>query len=143
MLTINRRLHFSTVRSQLWRQGCGAIGALLIAGCGVNAMSPVLPEPDAIAGHWVVAEEGSGTACPIDFTLAAAGNAHVAVGEPRCFAALGLSGVTAWRPASDGIALASADGMTVGFFSKDRGGVHLLRRNGRADLVLRRADSRR
>lgn len=119
------------------------LGVLLIAGCGANAMSPVLPEPPALAGQWLLTEEGTGTACRIEFTLSPIGNAHAARSEPQCLAALGLNGVTAWRPASDGIALAAADGLTVGFFSKDRGGVHVLSRTGRGDLVLRRDDPQR
>lgn len=102
-------------------------------------MSPVLPEPDSLAGHWTVAKQGVGAFCRIDFTLTPAGNAHVAAHDGECLAALGLSGVTAWRPAPDGIALAGATGRTIGFFARDRNGGHVLRRPGHAALVLRRA----
>jgi hypothetical protein len=114
------------------------IAAAWAAANGAPAMSiPILPEAADLAGRWVVTEAGSGTTCVLELTARPAGKGHVAITDQACLTRLDLADVSLWRPASDGIALAHRTGRTLAFFSK-RGGCHVLRRAGRADLTLRR-----
>jgi hypothetical protein len=99
-------------------------------------MSPILPEAETLAGHWSVTEQGSSAACAITLTLRPLGNAHAVDYDGRCLSGLRLDGVAAWRPATDGLALAAADGRTVAFFAHESGG-YVLRRPGSAALLLR------
>lgn len=97
---------------------------------------PILPEPEQLAGRWVVAEQGSQLRCALDLTTRPIGRGHVAITDPQCLARLRLADVAAWRPAPDGIALAASDGRTVAFFARRAGKCHVLRRTGQADLTL-------
>src|SRR5687768_6403305 len=111
------------------------VGLLAMFWAGASAMAPLLPEPDTLAGSWAVKEQGSGTICPLKLTPRPWKNGFSAEHDGECFAALRLAGVTIWRPASDGIALADATGRTLAFFSRERDG-YVVRRPDGSSLVL-------
>lgn len=109
----------------------------LAVGFAACATSPVLPEPRTLTGDWAVAEQGSAQSCALKFTLRPIGNGHAVEGDGRCLGALRLDSAALWRVAPDGIALASASGRTLGFFSRE-GSRYVLRRAGCPSLLLTR-----
>jgi hypothetical protein len=101
-------------------------------------MSPVLPDAKTLAGQWTVRAEGSSSACAMEFTLRPVGRALAVEHDGHCLESLRLTDVEAWRPATDGIALATSEGRTVAFFSRSSD-QYLFRRPDLPVLVLTRA----
>lgn len=103
--------------------------------------SPALPEPRQLAGEWLISAGGAGvalvlTARPADPPTAGA-PAWGLQAEAAELQTLGLGAVAAWRPATDGIALIGADGLTAAFFSAEASGRYVNRARG-GILTLRR-----
>lgn len=103
-------------------------------------MSPVLPKASTLAGQWEVMVQGSAARCTLNLTLRPIRNGHVVEHDGRCIRSLRLGEVALWRPATDGIALASASGGTLAFFAREKGG-YVLRKPRCATLHLTRRTS--
>ena len=97
---------------------------------------PAMPEVSDLAGDWTIAD--GERACRLALTARPLRKDLAVEADSACLARIGLSGVVAWRPASDGIGLADAGGRTIAFLSRRADGTHGLRRPGRTDLVLTR-----
>ena len=117
-----------------WRRAL--IVAALVWSGGPAMSMPAMPEISDLAGEWMIAE---GThACRLTLTARPLGRDLAVEADPSCLAGIGLSGVVAWRPASDGIGLAGAGGRTIAFLSRRPDGTHGLSRPGRSSLVMTR-----
>lgn len=121
-----------------------ALGALALclvhnfAGAEVaRESSPVLPEAAQLAGAWRLSADDRVIELQLRAEPAAVGGAPawVVEADAAALATLGLEGVAAWRPATDGISLAGLDGGNIAFFSTEAGGRYVHRRAGRT-LVL-------
>jgi hypothetical protein len=117
-----------TIRSTL---AVGAAGAALALTGAAQAMTPALLDPAQIAGAWTLARAG-GASCTITLKAEPAGgnNYEVALGD--CAGVAGIKAVASWRVSSDGIGLASADGSTVIFLSRQSD--RLFRTSGKSSL---------
>ena len=99
--------------------------------------SPVLPEAAQLAGAWRISTDGRAVELWLRAEPAAVGGAPawVVEADPAALSSLGLEGVAAWRPATDGVSLVGPDGANIAFFSTEAAGRYVHRRPDRT-LVL-------
>ena len=116
-------------------------GRLLAVWLALCATSPPLPDAKALSGKWALAEQGSGQSCTLEFTLRPVENGHAIESGSKCLSELRLGGAVSWRPAPDGIAIASASGRTLAFFFR-KGAAYVLRREGCLPLRLTKVRQR-
>jgi hypothetical protein len=107
-----------------------ASAAIALTGAA-QAMTPALLDPAKIAGAWTLSRAG-GASCALTLKAdpAAGGGHQLDLGA--CAGVAGIDAVRAWRVSSDGIGLASADGSTVIFLSRQSD--TLFRTTGKSSL---------
>lgn len=121
------------------RIALGFCAAVLFAQAEPLGTTPNLPQPESLAGEWIlVSGERS---CRLHLTTERLGavNALAFEEDEGCASRLLASPIVGWRPARDGLALVSPRGTTALFLSGGPGGPYRSRRSLNPFVELRRA----
>ena len=104
---------------------------------GPNSYGTPLKPSDAAAGPWLVESHGQ-TTCRIRLDAAQASPGVYRISASECGDAL-PSGVTGWRPESNGLSLLDAQGQVVVKFNRWSNSLMVAPRSNGVDLQLQRA----
>lgn len=105
------------------------------------AAMPVLPEPSALAGTWLLSDGSGRPPCRVNLDAAPVPGGWRLTSERACLQRIAPA-VAAWRPEPDGVAFAATDRRTLAFFARTGTGgyAHVRPEGAKLELVREAAE---